>query len=538
MTKQYIQSGIYSLTHKTTGKRYINSTRNINAYQKYLIKALEQNTHSNRRLQQEWNRHEGKGFIFETLEVVNDSSELNERKKYWINKYKSNEVEYGYNLELLDRPWEEKRKEWLKQKTWNVKGSIQNTLSKIISKLDYGLEYAEDRKKLVEDLLDDDIQDWFIEYFSSPLFCEKQIKNKTDFLTEDDVSLIGLSIIVDYLVFPRFKNEKDKAKKIERKEYIREKRTTVKMDYRRGNEKLFGEKSEIDSKAMNVIPFSQNADEPNIQRTYTVSTKHVIEDDDLNNYPEINELYNHIQLLKKELGYGLKSKNKEELLEKLIDKYGAKKVSYKKKMLQELLREILEMKELLVGTIRFKQVIRGSTVFNYDEDTGYFNDHGDYVLVSENKIDFSKEKHILELLNHYSQLKQRFYDKPDSDMWAILYDLENLIEKVNFDTYIKELLIMKIDGFQANEIIETIKTKYGIELTEYKVSKIYNELIPKTIVEGYLQEREDWIYTYKVKGVYKTCSKCKEIKLAINKYFSLNKSSKDGYNSICKKCRI
>ena len=35
----------------------------------------------------------------------------------------------------------------------------------------------------------------------------------------------------------------------------------------------------------------------------------------------------------------------------------------------------------------------------------------------------------------------------------------------------------------------------------------------------------------------KKCSGCGQIKLAHNKYFSYNKTSKDGFYSICKKCR-
>jgi hypothetical protein len=41
----------------------------------------------------------------------------------------------------------------------------------------------------------------------------------------------------------------------------------------------------------------------------------------------------------------------------------------------------------------------------------------------------------------------------------------------------------------------------------------------------------------KEKGAYKKCSRCGQIKLANNKYFSKNKTSKDGFYSICKACR-
>ena len=46
-----------------------------------------------------------------------------------------------------------------------------------------------------------------------------------------------------------------------------------------------------------------------------------------------------------------------------------------------------------------------------------------------------------------------------------------------------------------------------------------------------------WYYLNEEKGKYKRCSRCGQIKLAINKYFSINKTSRDGFYSICKSCR-
>ena len=51
---------------------------------------------------------------------------------------------------------------------------------------------------------------------------------------------------------------------------------------------------------------------------------------------------------------------------------------------------------------------------------------------------------------------------------------------------------------------------------------------------------DDWLDNYYLnteKGKYKKCSCCGQIKLAHNKYFSKNKTSKDGFYSLCKDCR-
>jgi hypothetical protein len=47
----------------------------------------------------------------------------------------------------------------------------------------------------------------------------------------------------------------------------------------------------------------------------------------------------------------------------------------------------------------------------------------------------------------------------------------------------------------------------------------------------------NWYFTHVKRGKWKRCSRCGEVKLAHNKYFSKNKTSKDGFYSICKACR-
>ncbi|MCI1763660.1 hypothetical protein [Heyndrickxia oleronia] len=525
------QHGIYSLINKINNKCFINSTTNIHNFQKYLYKKLNKNKHSNLRLQDAWSTYEESNFEIKILELVEDPSTLSNRKKHWIQEYRSNEIEYGYNLETVKRPWQEKRDEWLKQKTWNVTGSVRDVLKSIIKQLDYNIEFADDRKKHLEKLLDEKNMNWLIDYISSPLFCKKQLKTKVNKLAENDFSLIGLSVLVDYMVFPKYKNKKQKQRY-----EVRLKNSKVDMNHLRGKEILFGEKEEIKNMILDTEPSNPNVKKSKNQKLYKVESKPKITKEDLNRFPEIKEVYNIILYLKNMLGIGKEKTEKKRLQNIIKEKYGTYQLKLMNKLYRDLSAEILVMKEKLSGTIRFKKLNQGSTNFNYDTDTGYFNDNQDYILVSENKIDFSKEKHILELLNFYSQLKKRVYEHPDSDLWAIMFDLDELIEKTKFEDYMKDILIMKIDGYEAKEIIEEIETKYKIVLTEKRVSEIHNNIIPKMIVDTYLQDREDWIYTYKVKGTYKTCSKCKEVKLLNEKYYYKEPRGKDGFKSKCKMC--
>ena len=79
--------------------------------------------------------------------------------------------------------------------------------------------------------------------------------------------------------------------------------------------------------------------------------------------------------------------------------------------------------------------------------------------------------------------------------------------------------------------------EFGIKHSLEYISSLWRKKIPKLIAS---QEEDEYLYWYYLnieKGKYKKCSRCGQVKLAHNKYFSKNKTSRDGFYSICKKCR-
>jgi len=69
------------------------------------------------------------------------------------------------------------------------------------------------------------------------------------------------------------------------------------------------------------------------------------------------------------------------------------------------------------------------------------------------------------------------------------------------------------------------------------LSRLWRKKIPKTIADTAKKEWLIWHYTFEEKGKWKRCSKCHEIKLAHPYFFTKNKTSKDGWYSLCKDCR-
>ena len=118
-------------------------------------------------------------------------------------------------------------------------------------------------------------------------------------------------------------------------------------------------------------------------------------------------------------------------------------------------------------------------------------------------------------------------------------DLEKIVDlalKENFPLYY-DIVIYKIDGKKNTEIQDLLEQKYEIRHSVEYISSLWRNKIPKIIAEKAKEEYLIWYYTYVEKGQWKKCSRCGQIKLAHNKFFSKNKTSKDHFYSICKECR-
>lgn len=158
---------------------------------------------------------------------------------------------------------------------------------------------------------------------------------------------------------------------------------------------------------------------------------------------------------------------------------------------------------------------------------------------SDGLITFFNPKHVSALLCNYSAIKEDSWGKFSCDSYYMMEDLDRLIEKTLKDEYplYYKLLIYKIDGRQNVEIQELLEQEFGIKYSVEYISSLWRNKIPKLLAE---REKEDyliWYYTYQEYGKWKRCSRCGETKLANNKFFSKNSTSKDGFYSICKCCR-
>ena len=142
------------------------------------------------------------------------------------------------------------------------------------------------------------------------------------------------------------------------------------------------------------------------------------------------------------------------------------------------------------------------------------------------------------VLCNYSKLKQDSSENFENDTWYMIYDFEKLCDKAlqKYPLYMR-IVEYKIDGKPNTEIQLLLQQEFGIKHSMEYISSLWRNKIPKLIADTAEDEWLTWHFTIEELGVFKKCSRCGQIKLAHNKYFSKNKTSKDGFYSICKECR-
>ena len=214
---------------------------------------------------------------------------------------------------------------------------------------------------------------------------------------------------------------------------------------------------------------------------------------------------------------------------------GKKKMLLKKQLI-EMHKDKYELGKSYKQPIRSMNLIKSMPKLDLVEKI-YVTPEGN--VQSTGIINLFNPKHISILLCNYSKIKEDCWDKFNSDIKWLMEDLDNLVELTLRDKYpyYYDLLIYKIDGLPNNEIQLLLEKKHGILHTVEYISSLWRNKIPKMIARTAEDEWLNWYYTEKKRGKWKRCSKCGQIKLAHNHFFSKNNTSKDHFYSICKECR-
>ena len=164
-----------------------------------------------------------------------------------------------------------------------------------------------------------------------------------------------------------------------------------------------------------------------------------------------------------------------------------------------------------------------------------FDDEG---FVVPEGVSLCDPKVVSAVLCNYSSLKQESWGEFEKDLWYLMQEFDEIADIALKDYPLYDRICeYKVDGLQNIDIQEKIQEEFGIKHSVEYISSLWRNKIPKLIASAAEDKLLNWYFSSEMKGKYKKCSRCHQIKLAHNKYFSKNKTSRDGFYSICKDCR-
>lgn len=180
------------------------------------------------------------------------------------------------------------------------------------------------------------------------------------------------------------------------------------------------------------------------------------------------------------------------------------------------------------------KLTRGGSHFLSLDDTSYLDENQKIVIQGMSLMD---PKVVSAILCNYSRLKQDSSENFEGDTWYLIQDFEQLCDKaLRNDPLYMRIVECKIDGMQNIEIQQTLEAEFGIKHSLEYISSLWRNKIPKMI--ALQAENDFVEHEFKRQGLpYKKCSKCGQLKPAHNNFFSINRAAKDKWYSICKKCR-
>lgn len=351
--------------------------------------------------------------------------------------------------------------------------NIQTTI-----KLDYSLETPEERNELV-----------------------KKIINNTP---SEQLTPRYLEILSDYIIFAMDKQER------KQKQILTDNHMVTVNKRETSFEGLVGRLENGEDGIYNMI-----ANDKNIIFT----PKFQITQQDIAEIPELKQLVDAIAEV-----------------EKAEKKAVGKKKFLLKKQLIAMRQDQYVIRSAYKPPIYCMNAIKSFSKIDFDENVSI---SGNNEIEDNSLVSFFNPKHVSALLCNYSRLKEDAWGKFYSDSYFLMEDLDTLIEKTLRDSYpmYYDLLIYKIDGKQNLEIQSLLNQKHNVKHSVEYISSLWRNKIPKLLSEQAQEDYLIWYYTTQKKGKWKKCSRCGEIKLAHNKFFSKNKTSKDHFYSICKCCR-
>ena len=223
--------------------------------------------------------------------------------------------------------------------------------------------------------------------------------------------------------------------------------------------------------------------------------------------------------------------------EKRIKTSAGKEAYTIKRTLIDLRKDQYIIKNSYRGPIVPNKITRSPFSLPIEENFMGFSEKGTPLFKG---VSLTDPKTCSAILCNYSALKQDSWDQFNGDIWYLMQDFDTCCDQaLRSNALYERIAECKIDGLSSQEIQAIIKKEFNKDYTTETISQIWRHKIPKEIASA---AEDNWLYWYythhgNIEENFKTCNRCGQTKIRHPKYFTVNRTSKDGFYSLCKECR-
>lgn len=388
----------------------------------------------------------------------------------------------------------------------------------IADKLDYSIEFAEDRVKQVSSNWNESL---YADCVSSQGFIKKQIKSTKDELSEEEHTLTShLEKIANYILYSSFDNLEEKNEWERLKEKKKELKRAKKVPVSQREDQI----KKIDDKQNTRLSLLSN--NRRTESAYSFTSIEQLKKEDRNFeigndtqprvfYTRVDKELNQKKAFNNNKKYweyywdGSKNSNFSSMFSRIDSSVSYRDFSYdslkqveegikkneellskgvsqeKKKKIEKMIRENRGDYNLVSDILRSPVILKVSMVSKAPDPWLLFHD----------KVDYSKEKIIKEILYNYQELKRKYSNVTDSILWCVLQDIEKLVEDSDLTERQRLIanLIMKESEWTYQDIQDEVEFYFYRRIAKSTVTSHLEEIVRKIVKEH--EKREEKVCT-------------------------------------------
>lgn len=155
--------------------------------------------------------------------------------------------------------------------------------------------------------------------------------------------------------------------------------------------------------------------------------------------------------------------------------------------------------------------------------------------ISYNEIDYKNPAHISCLLFNYKKLLQSSYERINSNIRAVLWDVERLVEEANL-TELEQFVLENMVAHHPYHMIFLELREFGYERSIGQITTLCRRVIPEKLAAAAarLEDESDMIRG-KIQKLQ--CSGCGRVFPKTTNFFARSKAKSTGFCSQCKECQ-